>query len=553
MTLTATADAPSGVTYQWQQGSGNTWTNLDAAATSTTKEVSFSTRGTRKFKVLVQHTTASSAESEAIYVTWDEWAIMGDLVTALRTAVTGDATFVSAQTALVTCINTATPVPTTLYTSFDDILDGYTGETKSKMDAGGDCSSEATMMFGKNQDLHRAKLATLRSGSSANALQYAALLETPQGRQFAANVGDSDTLKRLAYLGATVGTPGSLEQPLYVRTLGGRAPAPRNVTLEQGAGLGCLPTNVDGARLTLSNKLLVLNCLVFDTPHSFWVKGSASSREAKQLKREIDSPNGRYAWLKRGDWICTPKYIGVQGPVPSCLKHDVAYASLQKFAGDDADAPLANEPDGNELDEAWNPRNKALADEKLRADIRRYGCQDQSGTLAAVICRLGSKENLAGTFHYLINKRNNKGWPIIRADLSDFESNYKFKVCSEPVVPTVSGLTVSKSGHIITGSWEFKPGCVPITLSDVLFSVTWDFLDYVLDAPEITDPNSNLCTVSGNRVTCSYNFDYLPYRPILTAVSIFVIPREVLFGGANYGGEGSRGRRYTADIGPFEF
>ena len=180
--LTATADAPSGVTYQWQQGSGNTWTNLDAAATSTTKTVSFSTRGTRKFKVLVQHTTASSAESEAIYVTWDEWAIMGDLVTALRTAVTGDATFVSAQTALVTCINTATPVPTTLYTSFDDILDGYTGETKSKMDAGGTCSSQATMMFVKNQDLHRSKLATLRSGSSANALQYAALLETPQGR-----------------------------------------------------------------------------------------------------------------------------------------------------------------------------------------------------------------------------------------------------------------------------------------------------------------------------------------------------------------------------------
>ena len=43
--LTATADAPSGVTYQWQQGSGNTWTNLDAAATSTTKTVSFEHQG----------------------------------------------------------------------------------------------------------------------------------------------------------------------------------------------------------------------------------------------------------------------------------------------------------------------------------------------------------------------------------------------------------------------------------------------------------------------------------------------------------------------------
>ena len=86
-----------------------------------------------------------------------------------------------------------------------------------------------------------------------------------------------------------------------------------------------------------------------------------------------------------------------QGPVPSCLKHDVAFASLQKFAGDDADAPLANEPDGDELDEAWNPRNKALADEKLRADIRRYkediGCQDQSGGYAAFVCRTVTRAN----------------------------------------------------------------------------------------------------------------------------------------------------------------
>ena len=91
--LAATADAPSGVTYQWQQGSGNTWTNLDAPATSTTKEVSFTTRGTRKFKVQVLRNTVVAAESEAIYVTWDEWAIMADLVTALRTAVTGDRDF----------------------------------------------------------------------------------------------------------------------------------------------------------------------------------------------------------------------------------------------------------------------------------------------------------------------------------------------------------------------------------------------------------------------------------------------------------------------------
>ena len=418
------------------------------------------------------------------------------------------------------------------------------------MDSGVACSSQATTMFSRNQSLHRSKLAALKSGSSANASLYAALLETPQGSQFEANVGDSDTLKRLAYLGATVGVPGSLEEPLYGSTSGGRAPAPRNVSREQGPGLGCLPTNVDGTRLTLSNKLLVLNCLIFDTPHSFWVRGDASSREAKQLKREIDSPTGRYAWLKRGDWVCSS--IAPEGPVPSCLKHDVAYASLQKFAGDDADAPLGNEPNGNELDQAWNPRNKALADEKLMADIRRNGCQDQSGFWAAILCGF-PKEDIAEVFHYGVANVNHKGWPITNSDLSDLRSIYNFKVCDEPVVPSISGLTASKSGRTITASWDFESGCVPIALDDVLFSVTWDFLDYAHDAPEITDPNSNLCTVSGNRVTCSYNFDYLPDRPILTGVSIFVIPREVLFGGANYGGEGNRGRRYAADIGPFEF
>ena len=546
VTLTATADAPSGVTYQWQQGSGNTWTNLDAPATSTTKRVSFETRGTRKFKVIVQHTTVPSAESEAIYVTWDEWAIMADLVTALRTAVTGDANYISAQTALVTCINTAIPVPTTLYTSFDGILDDYTGATKSKMDSGGACSSKATKMFSRNQSLHRSKLATLTSGSSANALQYAALLETPQGRQFAANVGDSDTLKRLAYLGATVGTPGSLEQPLYVRTSGGRAPAPRNVTLEQGAGLGCLPTNVNGARLTLSNKLLVLNCLVFDTPHSFWVKGDASSREAKQLKREIDSPTGRYAWLKRGDWKCSS--IAPQGPVPSCLKHDVAYASLQKFAGGDAVAPLGNDPDGSELDEAWNPRNKSLADEKFRADILRNGCQDQSGSYAFSACLAGN-DAVATVFFNGVAKRNHKGWPVTNADINDFTSSDRFKVCSEPVVPTVSGLTISKSGDIITASWDFKPGCVRIALTEVKFGVDWYFGDHPAILVE-SDPNS--CAANGDRLTCAFRI-IAGTGTIITKVSIFVIPREKEYGGDNYGGEGNNGRRYTAYVGPFVF
>ena len=413
-------------------------------------------------------------------------------------------------------------------------------------------------MFTRNQSLHRSKLAALKTGSSANAVLYAGLLETPRGSQFEANVGDSDTLKRLAYLGATVGEPGSLVEPLYEPTSStgpsGQGNSPPPVSVQQGAGLNCLPAGVDGARLTLRNKLLVLNCLIFDTPHSFWVKGSASSREAKQLKREIDSSTGRYAWLKRGDWMCSPKYIGVQGPVPSCLKHDVAYASLQKFAGDDADARLANEPDGDELDEAWNPRNKALADEKLRADIRRYGCQDQSGFRAAILCGF-PKEDIAEVFHFGVSNVNHKGWPITNADLSDFRSNYNFKVCDEPVVPSINGLTASRSGRTITASWDFEPGCVPIGISDVLFEVNWSVQNSPIGLSYITDPNS--CTVNGGSVTCAFVINHNQVLPgnSITAVSVFVVPRDRIFalGAYGYGGVGNTGRRFTVNVGPFKF
>ena len=164
VTLTATTDAPDGATYyQWQQASGSTWTNLGPLTTLNTKTVSFTTRGTRKFRVVVSHATASSAESDPVYVTWDEWAIMGDMLTALQTAVTGDASYTTAQTALVNCMNPdsssgasgASTAPAPLFTSFDDILSQYTGTVKAKMDTGGDCAAQATTMFNRVQTLTR--------------------------------------------------------------------------------------------------------------------------------------------------------------------------------------------------------------------------------------------------------------------------------------------------------------------------------------------------------------------------------------------------------------
>ena len=97
VTLTATADAPSGASYLWQYWNSGSWTNIGSASTSNTKSVSSTTRGTRKYRVEVSHTTtATTAQSDPIYVTWDEWAIVGEMLTALQTAVTGDASYTTA-------------------------------------------------------------------------------------------------------------------------------------------------------------------------------------------------------------------------------------------------------------------------------------------------------------------------------------------------------------------------------------------------------------------------------------------------------------------------
>ena len=107
VTLTATADAPSGVTYQWQLGSGIAWVNLGATTTSTTKTVSLTTRGTRKFRVQVSHSVVPSVESEPVYVTWDEWDIVLDLLVSLHATITTDASYTTAQTTLLGCMNSA--------------------------------------------------------------------------------------------------------------------------------------------------------------------------------------------------------------------------------------------------------------------------------------------------------------------------------------------------------------------------------------------------------------------------------------------------------------
>ena len=163
VTLTASGDVPLGISYQWQEDTGSGgWTHL-ATTTSPTTEVSSTARGTRKFRVAVTH-AGVTAHSEPVYVTWDEWAIVADMVRELSSAVASSTAYTTAQTALLTCMNgtgavgdsgpsgqAETTPPAVTFASFDDLLANYTGDVKARMETGGDCAATSTAMFNTNQ------------------------------------------------------------------------------------------------------------------------------------------------------------------------------------------------------------------------------------------------------------------------------------------------------------------------------------------------------------------------------------------------------------------
>lgn len=514
------------------------------------------TRGTRKFRVVASYNAQGrsfSATSQPSHVTWDEWAIVSDMLTALQTQVTADAAYTRAQTALINCMSggsgtsdsstsdsvssatttpssigdsvrppTPTPTPTpTSYASFDDILSKYTGATKAKMDSGGSCHTQAETMFTAVQTLSRAKLAGLKRVRA----EYAGLLETAHGRYFEQNIGDKSILKQVSFLSAaTTIAPGSLETPLYKPSTSGSA-APQEMPA-LGTGFDCLPAGVDGTRLTLKNKMVVLSCLVLSTPHSFW----QTSANALRTDKRFDT------WLGYGpDWECT---AWVDISYPTCRKHDVAFASLQKFAG-----PTEGAENGDEMDEAWNPRNKHLADMVAFADIKRHGCDDPSLAAQFVTilgdhipfrfgtARFGVCSNLflsSHVFNFGVNKINSKTWPHTKHDVAHTQKFHKFVRCE---VPKVEEISLSKqSDRNLQVSWRYNPGCVRGIAVD-RYRLVWEF-----EVPSLgglagtrTKDYTNIWDGDASSGTFTLPFTLLSWRS--ATVSIEIRPNDIAYGG----------------------
>ena len=385
-----------------------------------------------------------SVESEPAYVTWDEWSIVSDMVTELVSAVATSTSYRAAQTSLLSCMNGATgsssnvPTPVT-YNSFDYLLVDYRGSTKTKMDTGL-CSGKSSTMFSTVQNLFRAELATLKSTNT----EYAALLETPQGRDFEANAGSSDEFGENASLLATV------------IALGPAAGPSGAVGSSSGTTHGfenCLPSDTNPS---LEVKFDTLNCLQFEKSHSLWVTLHGNQTKQTALKRDLD----RYSWLQYDNFACSNWILPDPGRALPCLKHDIAYASLQRFVAD-TEQPAVT------LDVAWNPRNKYLADHFFLIDgicgmdvgEQRRDCIPQAASDQSVIATLfHAGWWLPKISHFGVSELNDKGWPITQQDVDHARENVEYLSCDISRVNQV--VIAHDTGQSFDVSWSLNHGCV---------------------------------------------------------------------------------------------
>ena len=228
------------------------------------------------------------------------------------------------------------------------------------------------------------------------------------------------------------------------------------------------------------------------------------------------------------DWLRSqfPSVITPQGPKPSCVKHDVAYASLQEFVSESSSEVAADK-----LDTSWNPRNKHLADAKFHADILKYGCQtDTSNTDFEELC--SDKEELAAWMHWGVNKVNNKKWPVTEQDIEHSESSQSFVECE---VPNMSNVRLNRLARGVQVSGTYSVGCVPsITVDYYRFCWTVEGTRYNHRTRRDIAVTRDDCTThdpsSSDGMTIAIPSDIKAWSS-LTLKTIEIRPDNIVYGG----------------------
>ena len=188
----------------------------------------------------------------------------------------------------------------------------------------------------------------------------------------------------------------------------------------------------------------MINCLALDTSYSFWKKQASDyPGYVSSLKTIIDKNSD---WLGRENWDCTKWF---DGPVPSCLKHDVTWDSLRRFESGTSNI--------NEIDKAWNPRNKYLADSIFYADISVNGC-DYSTWNSGDFCSLVPNTLKAFIMTIGVRHMNSLSWPYTQYDKDHIEQNSLYMRFDIPSIFDVAISTSNNAPKKYIVTWRYNSG-----------------------------------------------------------------------------------------------
>ncbi len=219
------------------------------------------------------------------------------------------------------------------------------------------------------------------------------------------------------------------------------------------AGMDCLlPT---GDPDSVESKLFALSCMGLHTSYSTWAVQTDSLADciarsapgSQSVANEVTC-----TWLKRGNWRCSMLPF-FNGPHAACLRHDMNYATLQYLDGTAG---------FHRLDEYWNPRNKHLADDRFRNDMR-----ESSSDAPWPVDR--AFWGVSAFLHWFTNRANNKTWPVTAHDIEDTREHPYFRKCD---IPTVKDVRVNLRGHNAQAGWTYALGCVDEIEADS-YRVCW--------------------------------------------------------------------------------
>ena len=497
-TLTAHTNAPTGATYKWQESPTTSTNWTDITSTKKTATVSSTVRTTKKYRVIVTN-GSHTATSDAVFVTWDLGATLRDITDALaanfatptatpnagsnQEGATGQAArtaaYLSKEATLLTCVkDTSTSNGGGEYDSFAELMTQYTGKTKTLLNTTGSngCSTELTETWTAITTAFTSTFTTI-STTGSNAAAINAFLASEPGKSFKkhmlASASLTNSIEDFIVPAANILENEPTPTPGVQGQDGARA---QDGDDDDGSfGLSCIPEaghfNASSSS-PLSVRLNVLDCLIFFTPWQFWYDlAEIEPGDPDTPETPFEAAIARVPWLNGGDFDCSPGlaraglWSDSDAQRAACLKHDIAWGSLQAMGGDTSLShdEKDEDNDGDELDETWNPRNKHLADWLYYVDNVCQGVGHRSTCLgdrdnfweASMSAWLRSEHNRRT---WAVAEVNDHNWPVTQEDIDHVSAKQYFVSC-DPPLPRLDNLKLTRHGKEVRASWNVTESC----------------------------------------------------------------------------------------------